>query len=119
LLVPIVELAVALVALLPLPSGLLVIPAAAFVILVSVPLSTGDVRAGCGCWRAIAGGTSRGIYLARNGLLLVLAAAALAGPQANLAVSALAILPAACAFAVLIMEIPEVASVLAIMNGRP
>jgi len=70
-----VELAAAFVALLPLPSRLLVISATAFIILVTVPLSTGDVGAGYGCRRAIAGATSRNIYLVRNGILLALTAA--------------------------------------------
>jgi hypothetical protein len=65
-----------------------------------------DLSAGCGCWAVPR--ANRAALLARNGLLLVLAATSLAGtPTLDWRV-VLAGIPMGIVYALLIMEIPSI-----------
>jgi hypothetical protein len=116
--IPVVEATCALVALSPLGSPLAVLPAAVFVLTVTVPLSAApDLSAGCGCWTNPGVSVPRSVYLARNGVLALLAVGG-ALHQSPLSASVmLTAIPVAAIFALLLMELPEIAATLTTMKA--
>jgi len=70
-----------------------------------------DFRAGCGCWRTPVRGVLRGPHLIRNACLLALSAVGTASVSNIPPASLLFCLGTGALFAVVIMEIPQVASV--------
>jgi hypothetical protein len=67
-----------------------------------------DLTAGCGCWRSAPGPANRNLFLARNLLLLTLAAVGSLGATSLEPGQAVAVLPMAALLALIILEVPTI-----------
>jgi hypothetical protein len=110
--VPPAEVAIATLLLLPSSFGRAgALAACAFAVLTSASLVRNDLGAGCGCWSS---GTtlSRGPLLARNAVLVTLAALSLVGTPATGLAVLLFCVPTGTLFALIVLEMPNVAQYL-------
>ena len=77
-----------------------------------------DLTAGCGCWRSAPGPANRNLLLARNLLLLMLAVVGSLGATSPDPVQALAVLPMAALFALIILELPTIGAMVLSERGE-
>jgi hypothetical protein len=106
--IPIAELAISGLLLLPLMLGRIgALAACGFTLLASASLFRNDLSAGCGCWSS--GVTySRGPLLARNAVLFALSALSLVGTPATGAGVLVFAVPVGALFALIVLEMPNV-----------
>jgi Methylamine utilisation protein MauE len=118
--IPLAELACAAALLVPAELGRWATPLAlALLVLFTIALTrVKDLTAGCGCWRSAPGPTNRNLFLVRNLLLLTLAVVGSLGTTGLELVQALAVLPMAVLFALIILELPTIGAMVLSERGE-
>lgn len=118
LLVPLVEVAVATVLVVPLlPGRIGALTAVAVILALGVTLLRRDLGAGCGCWSG--SNPERGPLLARTVVLLTMAVAGVILPPGPVSAELLVVLPIAVVFGGLIIELPTILQFLVHAEGEP